>query len=73
MTDIAISCENLGKRYRIGQRESYRALRDVLTDSIAAPSAVYVNLAIRNLNFEIRISHFEIQTSSSRYRGRPIL
>lgn len=37
MTDIAIRCENLGKRYRIGQRESYKALRDVLTDAASAP------------------------------------
>lgn len=37
MSDIAISCENLGKRYRIGQRESYKALRDTLTDAVSAP------------------------------------
>jgi len=37
MSDIAISCENLGKRYRIGQRESYKALRDTLTDAVRAP------------------------------------
>ena len=37
MSDIAIRCEKLGKRYRIGQRESHHALRDVLTDSTAAP------------------------------------
>ena len=29
MDDIAIRLENLSKRYRIGQREPYRALRDV--------------------------------------------
>lgn len=37
MSDIAISCEGLGKKYRIGQRESYKALRDVLTDAFRAP------------------------------------
>jgi lipopolysaccharide transport system ATP-binding protein len=37
MSDIAISCENLGKRYRIGQPERYGALRDTLTNAIAAP------------------------------------
>ena len=30
MSDIAIRVEGLGKRYRLGEREPYRALRDVL-------------------------------------------
>src|SRR5215467_2350404 len=34
---IAIRCEGISKRYRIGERESYKALRDVLTDAAAAP------------------------------------
>ena len=37
MSDIAIRVENLSKRYRIGQRERYLALRDVLTDVLYAP------------------------------------
>src|SRR5215204_4202954 len=37
MTDIAIRCEALSKQYRIGERESYKALRDVITDAAAAP------------------------------------
>ncbi len=37
MSDVAIRVEGLGKRYRIGKRERYRALRDVLTDGLAAP------------------------------------
>jgi lipopolysaccharide transport system ATP-binding protein len=37
MSDIAIRCEGLSKQYRIGERESYKALRDVLTDAAAAP------------------------------------
>lgn len=36
MSDIAIRCEGLSKQYRIGKRERYRALRDVLTDSLIA-------------------------------------
>lgn len=37
MTDIAMRCEEcLNKRYRIGQRESYKALRGVPTNCIAA-------------------------------------
>lgn len=33
MSDVAIRVERLGKRYRIGQRERYYALRDVLARS----------------------------------------
>src|SRR5713226_8076774 len=37
MSQVAICVEGLSKRYRIGQRERYLALRDVLTRSAAAP------------------------------------
>ncbi len=37
MTDFAIRVEGLGKRYRIGERERYRALRDSVADAIKAP------------------------------------
>jgi lipopolysaccharide transport system ATP-binding protein len=37
MTDLAIRCEGLAKQYRIGERESYKALRDVITDAFASP------------------------------------
>src|SRR5712671_6223211 len=37
MTDVAIRCEGLAKQYRIGERESYKALRDVITEAFAAP------------------------------------
>jgi lipopolysaccharide transport system ATP-binding protein len=37
MSDIAIRCEGLGKQYRIGERERYKALRDTITDTISAP------------------------------------
>jgi lipopolysaccharide transport system ATP-binding protein len=37
MSDIAIRCSNLGKQYRLGQRESYRALRDTIADTLSAP------------------------------------
>src|SRR6266567_1658766 len=36
-SDVAIRCEGLGKRYRIGKQERYKALRDVITDAAAAP------------------------------------
>ncbi len=37
MTNVAIRCEGLAKQYRIGERESYKALRDVITDAFASP------------------------------------
>src|SRR6266571_2723916 len=37
VTDLAIRVEGLGKRYRIGERERYRALRDSVADAIKAP------------------------------------
>lgn len=37
MTDIAIRCEGLAKQYRIGERESYKALRDVITEAFTSP------------------------------------
>ena len=41
MSDIVIRTENLGKRYRIGERERYVALRDVLTRAIYAPARIF--------------------------------
>ncbi len=37
MHEIAIRVEGLSKQYRIGERESYKALRDVITDAAASP------------------------------------
>src|SRR5205807_3901550 len=37
MSDVAISVEHLAKQYKIGKRERYRALRDVIADGVAAP------------------------------------
>src|SRR5437016_3699902 len=37
MSDVVIHCEGISKQYRIGERERYRALRDVLTDAMRAP------------------------------------
>lgn len=68
MSDVAIRAENLSKRYRIGRRERYRALRDVLTDALTAPfhwfrgnskqgngngSSDYI-WALKNVSFEIK-------------------
>lgn len=37
MSDIAIRVENLGKLYRIGERESYKTLREAITNAVVAP------------------------------------
>src|SRR5205823_10258746 len=37
VSDFAIRVDRLGKRYRIGERERYRALRDTLADAVKAP------------------------------------
>jgi len=37
MGDIAVRVEGLSKRYRLGQREPYKKLRDVLARMVAAP------------------------------------
>jgi lipopolysaccharide transport system ATP-binding protein len=37
MTDVAIRCEGLAKQYQLGERESYKALRDVITEAFTAP------------------------------------
>ena len=36
-SEVAIHCEGLSKRYRIGEQERYKALRDVLSDAATAP------------------------------------
>lgn len=37
MPDVVIRAENLGKRYRLGQLEPYRTLRDTLATAVKAP------------------------------------
>jgi lipopolysaccharide transport system ATP-binding protein len=38
---VAIRVEGLGKRYRLGEREPYKALRDVVSDALFAPLRVF--------------------------------
>jgi len=37
MSDVAIRAVGVGKQYRIGQRQQYKALRDTLTNAIVSP------------------------------------
>ena len=34
---LAIRCEGIGKRYRMGQQQGYRTLRDTIADTLRAP------------------------------------
>lgn len=47
MTDVAIHCEELGKQYRIGERVSYRSLRDVIMDGFAS-SFLHLRTALKH-------------------------
>jgi ABC-type polysaccharide/polyol phosphate transport system ATPase subunit len=60
MSDIVICAEGLGKRYRVGERERYLALRDILARAISNPlkrktsPPVDYLWALRDVSFEIR-------------------
>jgi ABC-type polysaccharide/polyol phosphate transport system ATPase subunit len=41
MSDLAIQVEGISKRYRLGRRERYVALRDVLTNTLMAPVRLF--------------------------------
>ena len=41
MGTSAIRCEGIGKRYRMGQRQRYRALRDTIADMLRAPLRLF--------------------------------
>jgi lipopolysaccharide transport system ATP-binding protein len=50
MSEIAIRCEGVSKKYRLGQRERYRALRDTLTDMLYAPFRIARSVFRRSEN-----------------------
>ena len=61
MSETVIHVEGLGKRYRVGERERYLALRDVLTRAFTAPfrraqsAARAITLwALRDVSFDVR-------------------
>jgi lipopolysaccharide transport system ATP-binding protein len=65
MSDIAIKCEGLSKQYRIGERESYKALRDVITETASAPFRRVRSAFSRNgTNGETRDSKLETRNSN---------
>lgn len=67
MSDIVIRAEGLSKRYRIGERERYLALRDVLARAFSSPARLFRShrpaapsgdhshiWALKDVSFEIR-------------------
>ena len=63
-SDIAIRCEHLGKEYQLGQRESYKALRDVITDVARAPFK-RVRSAFSNGNGSAAVPSNSVSTTSN--------
>ncbi|HEV8525437.1 MAG TPA: ABC transporter ATP-binding protein [Terriglobales bacterium] len=51
MSQAVIACEEIGKQYRIGQRERYKTLREAITETMAAP--------FRRLGSALRLSKGE--------------
>ena len=60
MSETVIRVEGLGKRYAIGERQRYLALRDVLTRAIKAPLRVWRRpprehiWALKDVSFEVK-------------------
>ncbi len=67
MSDPVIHVENLGKRYRIGERQRYVALRDVLARAASAPTRLFLTRkpsspngifphiwALKDVSFDVR-------------------
>src|SRR6478672_11577320 len=63
-SDIAIRCEHLGKEYQLGQRESYKALRDVITDVASAPFK-RIRSAFSNGNGTAAVPFHSLSTTSN--------
>jgi len=60
MTEIAIQVQGLGKRYRVGERERYLALRDILTRALTAPFKRWQRRATDHL-WAVKDVSFDIQ------------
>ena len=61
MSDVAIRCENISKRYRLGTQEKYKALRDAIAGAFAPPfrrngsSADHEHVwALDDVSFEVK-------------------
>src|SRR5579863_811763 len=61
MTDTVIYVEGLGKRYRVGERERYLALRDVLARALTAPFRRGQERRTRDYLWALRDVSFDVQ------------
>jgi len=61
MSETVILAEGLGKRYRVGERERYFALRDVLTRAVKAPFRRGQRRRPTDLLWALRDVSFEVQ------------
>ncbi|HBB86416.1 MAG TPA: ABC transporter ATP-binding protein [Blastocatellia bacterium] len=65
--NTAIRCNALSKRYRIGEQERYKALRDVLTDAAASPFRRVRSAFSRNgsVNDRSSVQNSNVETRNS--------
>ncbi len=61
MSDVVIHTEGLGKRYRVGERERYLALRDILTRAATAPFRRGGRKGAKDYLWALRDVTFDIQ------------
>ena len=61
MSETVIHVEGLGKRYRVGERERYLALRDVLTRAFTAPFRRGRERRTRDYLWALRDVSFDVQ------------
>lgn len=69
MGEVVVRAERLSKQYRIGERQKYKALRDILTDAMCAPFRLAASMfagsdremleqatiwALKDVSFEIK-------------------
>src|SRR5216684_4127078 len=70
-SDVAIKCEGLSKRYRIGEQERYKALRDVIADAATAPFRRLRHAISRN-GSAANVDGYEIRNPQSAIRDSHI-
>jgi lipopolysaccharide transport system ATP-binding protein len=61
VSETVIHVEGLGKRYRVGERERYLALRDVLTRAFTAPFRPGEQRSTRDYLWALRDVSFDVQ------------
>jgi lipopolysaccharide transport system ATP-binding protein len=64
MSEVAIQVDDLAKRYRLGQREPYRALRDVLSSAVGASRRRFSAMVRHSLS---KGDHFQGRTGDGEH------